>query len=398
MKTFKPFDRAHFLDNYWQKRPYVIRQFIPNFSDPLDEHELAGLATEADIDSRIVSYCDNKWHVEQGPFDDFSSACIGDWTLLVQGVDRYVDELSVLTNYVNFIPNWRFDDVMVSYSEPHAGVGPHIDEYDVFIVQGRGKRRWKIGSPCSHDVILPHPLLKQIDGFTPDIDVVLESGDAIYIPPKHPHNGIALEPCMNYSLGFRAPTNVDILSGVLDEIDPLSIQTRYGDATLGQHRDVSTPASVVTHSELESLKHVMTQLIHNENVVPALLNFLSRQHLELNGITPPLTQTELSTLLGEGYTLDKLPAVRPIHLESKLLGNTFIFFIDGKSYSINCDTDHDQSIVIRFLNTSTYCHHHNSSKSNTENSVQRYFSNQASWIELLCQLVNDGCWELGEPQ
>ena len=171
------FDQAQFLSEYWQKKPCIIKGFVKNFSDPVDEHELAGLAQEPEIDSRIVSYNRNQWLAAQGPFEDFTDRCVGAWTLLVQGVDRYVDEVDELTNLVKFIPNWRLDDVMISFSNEGAGVGPHTDEYDVFIIQGKGQRRWQVGLPGEYEERVPHPLLKQVDGFDPVIDEVLSCGD-----------------------------------------------------------------------------------------------------------------------------------------------------------------------------------------------------------------------------
>jgi 50S ribosomal protein L16 3-hydroxylase len=206
----------HFIQQYWQKRPLLIKQGLSNFVDPIDQDELAGLAMEDDIDSRIISLSGDKWAVHQGPFEQFDDICQGQWSLLVQGVDRYNELASHLLGAFDFIPSWRIEDLMVSFSVAGGGVGPHLDQYDVFIIQGKGTRRWKVGGPGQYNEISPHPKLKQIDDFVPIIDEVLEAGDILYIPPGCPHEGVALEDCLNYSVGFRAPNQQELLSNFAD--------------------------------------------------------------------------------------------------------------------------------------------------------------------------------------
>ncbi|MEM0910075.1 MAG: cupin domain-containing protein [Pseudomonadota bacterium] len=394
------FDSAQFITRYWQKKPCVIRGFCPHFADPIDEHDLAGLAMEPDVDCRIVSFNNDKWHVEQGPFVGFDAVCVGQWTLLVQGVDKYIDALSQLAERVNFIPHWRFDDIMVSFSVDNAGVGPHVDEYDVFIVQGKGRRRWQIGNPCDATTILPHPLLKQIDGFTPRIDVELETGDAVYIPPKHPHHGVALEPCMNYSIGFRAPTDAELVTGLLDEMGPSTVQTRYSDPYLETLRDTSSSPSAVSMAEINHLKKYMIELISNENSVSAILTYLSRQELGIEGSSTPVSEKALTSLLNKGYSLNRLPAVKPIHLEASALEDTFYFFIDGNDYQISCSSVVDRIFIEHFLNQPQFIVKHPTDDDQEINASQRLkpFSNTGAWRRLVCQLVNDGYWELGEPE
>jgi 50S ribosomal protein L16 3-hydroxylase len=211
-------DVAHFLAKVWQVKPLLIKQAFPNFTDPIDENDLAGLALEPDIDSRIVSLHEQTWVVTQGPFEDFNQHCKGKWTLMVQGVDRWVDEISDLSRLFDFIPSWRFDDVMVSYSVPGAGVGPHVDQYDVFLIQGKGQRRWQVGSPEAVSEASPLPSLQQVRPFEPLIDEVLNPGDILYIPPGWPHCGTTVENCMTYSIGFRAPNVKDLLQPFNDSV------------------------------------------------------------------------------------------------------------------------------------------------------------------------------------
>ncbi|MFT5542696.1 MAG: 50S ribosomal protein L16 3-hydroxylase [Glaciecola sp.] len=329
------FDQTRFLSEYWQKKPCIIRGFIPDFVDPIDEHELAGLAQEQDIDSRVVSCKSNKWTATQGPFDDFTTVCIGAWTLLVQGVDRYIDEVDELTELVNFIPNWRLDDVMISFSNEGAGVGPHTDEYDVFIIQGKGERRWQVGLPDEYKESIPHSLLKQIEGFTPIIDEVLKPGDVVYIPPKHPHNGVALSDCINYSIGFRAPSSLEVLTGIIDEnIIVPSSAVRYTDPQLLQLREPSTRSAAVDKKEIEIIKQQLFELLQSEQAEHALLQMLSRQSLPNDDeAISDYALEDVHSALSLGTTLARMTGVKPVYATDQD-SEEYTFFIDGNRFSI----------------------------------------------------------------
>lgn len=206
--------QQEFLEKYWQKQPVVLKNALPQLAELTDENELAGLAMEEFIDSRIVENNDGDWQVSHGPFSDFSRWQTGKWSLLVQGVDRYLPEVESLLQTVNFIPKWRIDDIMVSFSMPGAGVGLHLDQYDVFIVQGKGKRRWQAGkvdkSQCQNEISQDLLQLSNPESFEPIVDEVLENGDIIYIPPFSAHKGDTVEPAINYSIGFRAPSQQEL--------------------------------------------------------------------------------------------------------------------------------------------------------------------------------------------
>ncbi|MGB3726478.1 MAG: cupin domain-containing protein [Glaciecola sp.] len=394
------FNVSEFVAQYWQQKPCIIRGFAANFVEPIDEHDLAGLAQEADIDSRIVAFDNNKWQVAQGPFDDFAPHCQGNWSLLVQGVDKYVDEIAELTNLVSFIPHWRLDDIMVSYSTEHAGVGPHTDEYDVFIVQGKGTRRWQVGLPnkdggAPYKVVLPHPLLKQIEGFEPIIDEVLQPGDAVYIPPKHPHNGVALGPCMNYSIGFRAPTNAEVLNGLLDEAEGLeTAQIRYSDPDILALRSLTSPAEELSCAELERLKSQLVSLLNTPQANEAILKFLSAQQLPvLHDESYQVDAAELGDMLSEQGIITMPSAVRPIYLAEQTSSRidsaaVFTFYIDSHVFEVDIALKaHLQSL---FANKSIDAHHAFMQLNNCAS------SQDAAWLTIIAQLVNAGYVEWQE--
>lgn len=382
------FDAKTFLNDYWQKKPCIIKQFVKDFADPIDENDLAGLAQEEEVDSRIVSLLDGKWQLSQGPFESFTEHCVGSWTLLAQGVDKYIDEVNQLTKQVDFLPFWRIDDVMVSYSNAGAGVGPHTDEYDVFIIQGKGRRRWQVGLPNNADVILPHPLLKQITRFEPCIDEVLQAGDAVYIPPKHPHNGVALEDCLNYSIGFRAPTNLEVLQGLLDESEGYEAeQARYADPNINALRNYNDKPECMSEREVQALKQSAIELINSAKGTSALMKYLSTQQLPAIE-TDEYSNEEVLGFILEGVELVKMPGVRAIYLEPNLsnlrTSDHFEFYIDGNDFCVDTAL---RPVMQTFLSLDT-CNLMDEASAllNTKNTHQKQF------VELISTLINKGYW------
>lgn len=218
-------DRETFLAQYWQSKPLLIRQAIPHFKPPVSSHQLAGLALEHEVESRIVEWRDNNWLLHQGPFTHADYQRDVPWTLLVQAVDHFIPEVAALRKLVDFIPQWRVDDVMVSYAEDGGSVGPHYDNYDVFLLQGEGERLWKLGQFCDGtSALLPHDELRILNLFETEQEYLLGPGDMLYVPPGVAHWGIAQGACTTFSIGFRAPRLNDMVSRwadqLLEQLDP----------------------------------------------------------------------------------------------------------------------------------------------------------------------------------
>lgn len=212
------FSIEHFLQHYWQQKPVVIRQGFPHFSDLISPDELAGLACEAQVESRLVYRTDGQWQAELGPFESYERFGERDWSLIVQAVNHWSPAVAALVEPFSFLPKWRLDDVMISYATPGGGVGPHIDLYDVFICQGSGRRRWRVGALGEHRQFAAHPALLHTDPFEAIIDVELEPGDILYIPPGFPHDGVTLEHSMSFSVGYRAKSACALFSGLADHL------------------------------------------------------------------------------------------------------------------------------------------------------------------------------------
>ncbi len=234
---FSHFDAKAFLRDHWQKKPLLIRDPWSAWHNPLSPDELAGLACEDDVESRLIAQSQDQWELEHGPLPETRFAELGraPWTLLVQAVDSHVPEVAALRTAFSFIPDWRIDDVMVSYASDGGGVGPHFDQYDVFLIQGLGQRRWQIGGLCDETTALsPHDDLRLLADFEPTDEWVLEPGDMLYVPPRFAHNGVAVgENCMTYSIGFRAPSRAELIAHFCDHVlDSLDDDDRYTDPDL----------------------------------------------------------------------------------------------------------------------------------------------------------------------
>ncbi|WP_347303612.1 cupin domain-containing protein [Croceibacterium sp. TMG7-5b_MA50] len=228
------FDPDAFLRDHWQRRPLVLRNPWTGWSNPLPADELAGLACEAEVESRLVTGAAGAWRMESGPLPEhrFAELTGAPWTLLVQAVDQHVPEVAALIAAFRFIPDWRIDDVMVSYATAGGGVGPHFDQYDVFLIQGAGRRRWQLGGRCDDGTpLLPHPDLRLLADFGVEEEWLLEPGDILYIPPGIAHDGVALDDeCMTYSIGFRAPSRAELIEGWTDHLlDALGDDAREDD-------------------------------------------------------------------------------------------------------------------------------------------------------------------------
>lgn len=206
-----------FLRRHWQKRPLLVRRALPGFTGVIGKSTLLALASRADVESRLVKRRATRWQVTQGPLsrDRFRKAGVRSWTLLVNGVNRFEEKAEQLLRRFAFIPQARLDDVMVSYAVPGGGVGPHFDSYDVFLIQGAGRRIWRLARPRPFRLAEGAPL-KLIEGFVPEDEYLLEPGDLLYLPPGWGHDGVALDECFTCSVGFRAPRGAELGAAFLD--------------------------------------------------------------------------------------------------------------------------------------------------------------------------------------
>ena len=239
---------ADFLRDYWHKRPLLIRNAFPGFDSPIQPEDLAGLACEEMALSRIVIHdkATDGWTLRTGPFteEEFPGMPDHDWTLLVQDVDKWDTDVRELLGKFPFLPRWRMDDIMVSFAATGGSVGAHVDHYDVFLLQAQGQRHWMIdASESLHGKAPPMEFregveLKLLREFTPTHDWVLNPGDMLYLPPKVPHHGVALNPCLTISVGMRAPSSAELIGDYLDDLIAEADEAiRYHDEDLALPKD-----------------------------------------------------------------------------------------------------------------------------------------------------------------
>ncbi|TWI53130.1 50S ribosomal protein L16 3-hydroxylase [Pseudomonas duriflava] len=320
-----------FLRDYWQRKPLLVRQAITDFESPLSPDELAGLALEEEVESRIItSEGKNTWQLRRGPFveDDFSTLPEQDWTLLVQAVDQFVPEVAELLEHFRFLPSWRIDDIMISYATPGGGVGPHYDNYDVFLLQGHGRRRWKIGQRCTSDsTLLENTEIKVLAEFEQSDEWVLEPGDMLYLPPQIAHDGIAEDECMTYSIGFRAPSAAEVLTHFTDFLAQfLPEEERYSDA--GSTPVIDDPHKI-QRDALDRLKSLISEHMNDERMMLAWFGqFMTEPRYPelISGET--LEDDELTQTLSEGALLVRNPSARLAWCEME---GDLMLFASGQS-------------------------------------------------------------------
>jgi 50S ribosomal protein L16 3-hydroxylase len=234
---------AVFVARYWQKNPLFVPAALPNFSGIITRDRLFALASRNDVSARLVQYARGRYSLTEGPFHvaDLKRLPRRNWTLLVQGVNLHSDEADALLRRFAFIPFARLDDVMVSYAAPGGGVGPHYDSYDVFLLQAAGRRHWRYGMQKDLRLQRDAPL-RILERFTPQHSATVAPGDMLYLPPDFAHDGVALDQCITYSIGFRAPLHQELAEAFLDYVrDTIAVPGRYADPDL---RATRTPARI----------------------------------------------------------------------------------------------------------------------------------------------------------
>lgn len=236
----KNLDETAFLREYWQQKPLYMPQAWPDFENPLPAEELAGLALDAAFPSRIIEqHSPESWSVRQGPFtaEDFAALEGRRWSLLITDIEKHLPDFRQYVQAFRFIPDWRFDDLMISYAPPGGSVGPHLDDYDVFLIQVQGQRRWELEGefralPAPEEDLMSGTDLRLIKQFKTRETVLCEAGDILYLPPRLGHFGVAESECMTWSIGFKAPNFHEMLVDYLHEFETANEHKRFTDPGL----------------------------------------------------------------------------------------------------------------------------------------------------------------------
>ncbi|MCO8091644.1 cupin domain-containing protein [Acinetobacter pseudolwoffii] len=325
-----------FLSEYWQKKPLLIRNAMPEIANLLEPDDVMELALEEHVTARLIKQKDrdpNQWSVKSSPLlkADFQKMPKL-WTLLVQAVDHYSFDLSEMWKKFPFIPQWRRDDIMVSYAPQGGSVGKHFDFYDVFLVQGYGYRRWQLGQMCDAETALvPGQPLKLLPEIEVNFDEVLAPGDLLYVPPGLAHYGVAEDDCLTFSFGFRMPNVSDMMDRVGDKFsENESLRNPLVDII----RDQVGAIGEVSGNELEYLKEQIMQQLHNSNVLEdAIMTLMSEPKYPENlPEAEEIGTGDLEEALDQGYSLMLEPASRLLYTEAD---GDVLFWANGEGIEIS---------------------------------------------------------------
>lgn len=309
-----------FLAEYWQKKPLLVRNGLPEIVGLLQPQDVQELALEEHASARLIRQKDknpNEWHVKSSPLTkgDFQKLPKL-WSILVQAVDHYSFDLSELWKKFPFIPQWRRDDIMVSYAPKGGSVGKHFDFYDVFLVQGHGHRRWQLGQMCdANTAFVPNQPLKLLPEIDVQFDEVLAPGDLLYVPPGMAHYGVAEDDCLTFSFGFRMPN----VAGMMERIsDQFSANILLQNPVVDIARKQMSQIGEINSTELSYLKDlVLAQLQDSTALDAAIMSYMSEPKYPDNIPEPDeIEADDLQEILHEGYEVLLEPASRLLYTES----------------------------------------------------------------------------------
>jgi 50S ribosomal protein L16 3-hydroxylase len=313
---------AEFMQTYWQRKPLLVRQAIPEFKALVSRPALFDLAEQNEVESRLViggNGGKRAWQMQRGPFKRRAIPKLTerDWTLLVQGVDLHDDRVAELMQQFRFIPDARLDDVMISYATEGGGVGPHFDSYDVFLLQAHGQRRWRIGRQKDLSLVPDMPL-KILANFKPEFDWVLNPGDMLYLPPRYAHDGIAQNECMTYSVGFRVPQTGDLARELLVRLSEGAEEVAGCDLYKDAHQPAVTQPAAVPDGLADFAKLALQKALKDPKALQRALGEY-------------LTEPKANVWFEMGDMPDKLKSV---HLDrrSKMMYDDHHIFLNGESW------------------------------------------------------------------
>lgn len=328
---------SDFLARYWQKQPCLLRDALPGFHSLLSKQELFALSMEEAVESRLVLERGGEmpWEVIHGPQDPEDLAHLPDsyWSLLVQNVDLHRREAAELLRRFRFIPDWRIDDLMISVAPAGGSVGPHLDSYDVFLLQAGGRRRWQINrDEYTEDDFIPGLDLRILADFRPQQEWVLEPGDMLYLPPGVAHHGVALDECLTYSIGFRAPSRQELLHHYLDDLLPEISNETYSDPDL----TLQESSAEITASACSRIRALMqTPFLDEANLDRWFGCYITRLPDQID-ITPAarLDSDAFAEFCLRVNGLRCHHACRTVFMRR---GNDYILFVNGKAYPLPAD-------------------------------------------------------------
>jgi 50S ribosomal protein L16 3-hydroxylase len=370
-----------FLSRYWQRRPLLIRQAIAGFTPILSADELAGLACEEEVNSRLIVEKGGKhpWQVTHGPLSarDFKRLPPTNWTLLVTDVDKLVPAAAELRARFDFIPQWRVDDLMISYAADKGSVGPHVDSYDVFLLQAEGRRRWQLSDRrYGNDDFIPNLDLRILADFEVSDEWVLEPGDMLYLPPGVAHYGVADGNCMTYSIGFRAPSDRELLTAYAEfAASQLPADQRYTDPGL----KAQAQTGEIGGSARRQVRSIIRSLADDPALIDDWLGRFLTETGPWGAPRPPrraLDATEFSARWARRRKLWRSDRCRFAHINH---GRRSTLYIDGQAFALPVATAFAAALI--------------SGQRRFDHDTLGAERRRRGFVELLCLLYNHGYLE-----
>ncbi|OED49820.1 cupin [Endozoicomonas sp. (ex Bugula neritina AB1)] len=377
MYEFDPsvFNHEMFLRDYWQKKPVIIRQGFKNFVAPINANEVAGLACEEDIESRLIYRDGERWKAESGPFTNFEKLGDKGWSLVIQALDNWSEAAAQLLEPFRFIPNWRLDDLMVSFATPEGGVGPHIDSYDTFICQGTGVRNWRVGDKGDHTEFAAHAALLHVEPFEAIIDSKVYPGDILYIPPGFPHDGVTLEASLSFSIGFKTNSTTSLMSGLADFlIDNELSKEQIEDP----HRLATNNSGAIDSDDFLLIKKNMLKLLENDALMRTFAGtFLSdpKHELDLAPEDEPFSYSDINQLL-KTNCLMRLGGLKAFYFTDTI--GQGIIYVGGHEYHFSPSVNESIKLM---------CDHVTLTPEMLEN-----VADNVEYLEFLGEMLEAGYW------
>ena len=336
-----------FLSDYWQKKPLLIKQGLPQLIGMFEPEDILGLAIDEDATARLLTQAASKqegqaqWQLKKNPLTEADFDNLPEqWSVLVQNLEQWSPELGALWQALDFIPQWQRDDIMVSYAPKGGSVGKHYDDYDVFLAQGFGSRRWQLGKFCDEQTqfVADEPIRLFDDMGEIIFDEILEAGDVLYVPPKLAHFGVAQDDCLTFSFGCRRPNLMQIIDSLAD------VATNDSALFIPMLLPQAMQASGALKTDsIEAIKTQLLQLLQSERgdtiIRQAVSEVVSKRQYDVLVPEESLTTDEMIAALATGATLQADYSNRLLYTQAD---NDIVLYANGQ----RLDDLHETSIAL----------------------------------------------------